>query len=153
MDAPKPNRKSILIPLLAFAALAIGGASGFFAFGFQKSTSEHDLKTETGPREDEEKTEFVQLPPMVVTLPEGAQTRHLRIAAHLEGESGAKHNVEAQVPRVVDALNTYLHALELADLADPAAMIRLRAQMMKRVELALDVQGVKDLLIMEFIVN
>ena len=61
--------------------------------------------------------------------------------------------IEALEPRILDVLNTYLRAVDLELLQDRRALLMLRAQMLRRVQVVTDDQAVKDLLITEFIVN
>jgi flagellar FliL protein len=62
-------------------------------------------------------------------------------------------DVEHLMPRVVDVLNSYLRALELGDLTDSAALMRLRAQMLRRLQVVTGEGRINDLLIMEFVLN
>lgn len=96
---------------------------------------------------------FVQLDPLVISLGSGAQLAHLRFSAHLEVASGTEEAVIALMPRVLDVLNSYLRALEPSELTDPSTMIRLRAQMLRRIQLVIGEGAVKDLLIAEFVLN
>ena len=57
------------------------------------------------------------------------------------------------MPRIVDVLNTYLRAVEVRDLEEPAAMARLRAQMLRRVQVVTGEGRVRDLLVTEFVLN
>ncbi len=77
----------------------------------------------------------------------------MRFRAQLEVPSKYKADVETLLPRVVDVLNSYLRALETGDLTDPSALVRLRAQMLRRVQIVTGEGRVNDLLIMEFVVN
>ncbi len=53
----------------------------------------------------------------------------------------------------MDILNGYLRAVDVRDLEDPSALIRLRAQMLRRIQIVTGEGRVKDLLIMEFVLN
>ena len=57
------------------------------------------------------------------------------------------------MPRVLDVLNTYLRAVEVRDLEEPAALARLRAQMLRRIQVVTGEGRVRDLLIAEFVLN
>ena len=61
--------------------------------------------------------------------------------------------VETVQPRVVDVLNSYLRAVKVADLEDPSALVRLRSQMLRRVQVVAGPGNVNDLLVMEFVMN
>jgi len=56
-------------------------------------------------------------------------------------------------PRIVDVLNGYLRAVTFAEMADPNALARLRGQMLRRIQVVTGEGRVKDLLIMEFVLN
>ena len=56
-------------------------------------------------------------------------------------------------PRVLDVLNSYLRAVDIAVLSDPPALIKLRAQMLRRIQLVTGEGRVRDLLILEFVLN
>lgn len=96
---------------------------------------------------------FVALDPLVISLPGNGGRDHLRFAAQLEVAPDRVSEVEAVKPRIVDALNGYLRAVEVAQLEDPAALIRMRAHMLRRAQVAAGEGRVKDLLIMEFVLS
>lgn len=152
-EAPKKKSK---IPLLAGLVLALlGGGGGFFAvysgmlLGGDKAIHEEaTLTVEALPD-----VAFVEVEPMTISIGAPAARQHLRFRTHLEVAAAYKSDVEALLPRVVDVLNTYLRALELSDLEDAAALVRLRAQMLRRVQLVVGEGRINDLLIMEFVLN
>ncbi|GGD22795.1 flagellar basal body-associated FliL family protein [Sinisalibacter lacisalsi] len=155
-EAPKKRSIRGLVIGLAMA-LALGGG-GFFAVysglvfapgetGEEKSAA---VKLEPAALPP---VAFVPLEPLVISLGRNAGNKHLRFRAELEVFPGTEADVGALAPRVMDVLNSYLRAVELRDLEDPAALIDLRAQMLRRVQLVAGEGRVKDLLIMEFVLN
>jgi len=98
-------------------------------------------------------TEFVPIDRMVITLGSGRKTRHLNFGAALEVAPEYKEEVTNLMPRILDILNTYLRAVELKDIESPSAMTRLRAQMLRRVNIVSGEGRVNDLLITEFVLN
>jgi len=56
-------------------------------------------------------------------------------------------------PRIVDVMNTYLNALEARHFEDPVAMLKLRAQLLRRIQIVTGEGRIKDLLIMEFVLQ
>jgi flagellar FliL protein len=157
-DAPK--KKGSKLPLLIGLVLALaGGGGGFYAVysgmilgdgAGQAATAD---AAATGSAEPLPDIGFVEVEPMVISIGAPASTRHLRFRTQLEVADGYRDNVERILPRVVDVLNSYLRALRLEDLEDPAALVRLRAQMLRRVQLVTGEGRVNDLLIMEFVLN
>jgi flagellar FliL protein len=96
---------------------------------------------------------FVPLDPIMVSMPPGSTSRHLRFAGQLEVVPGKAEAVVAVMPRILDVLNTYLRAVEVSDLEEPASAARLRAQMLRRVQVVTGEGLVKDLLVTEFVMN
>ncbi len=96
---------------------------------------------------------FVKMEPIIVSLPPGASARHLRFIGQLELVPAHVAEVQQLMPRIMDVLNTYLRAVEVADLEQPASISRLRAQMLRRIQVVTGEGKVRDLLISEFILN
>jgi flagellar FliL protein len=96
---------------------------------------------------------FVPLDPLVISLPGNGGRVHLRFTAQLEVAPEYALEVEAVKPRIVDVLNSYLRAVRVAELEDPAILIKLRGQMLRRVQIVTGEGRVRDLLIMEFVLN
>lgn len=175
-EAPKKSSK---LPLVIGAVLMLGlGGGGFFAaysgmldglLGKEQSAeagadadahpeveahaAEDDHAKTSGHESAVQVASFVQLDPLVISLGSGARLAHLRFSAHLEVETGTEETVIALMPRVLDVLNSYLRALDPSELTDPTTMIRLRAQMLRRIQLVIGEDAVKDLLIAEFVLN
>ncbi len=63
------------------------------------------------------------------------------------------HSSSGLLPRVLDVTNTYLRAVEVSQLEDPAALIRIRSHLLRRIQLVTGEGRVNDLLITEFILN
>ena len=66
---------------------------------------------------------------------------------------GSEETVTNLSPRILDVLNTYLRAVSEVELEDPASMNRIRAQMLRRVQVVAGEENVRDLLITEFVLN
>ena len=153
---PKKKSKMPLILGLVFAVL--GGAGGYFAvkmglIGGSATVEDHaeampeDMLAPLAP------VAFVALDPLIINMPNQSGRQFLRFTAQLEVDPATQAEVEAIKPRIVDVLNGYLRAVELADLEDPTVLLRLRAQMLRRVQVVTGEGRVRDLLIMEFVLN
>lgn len=144
-----------LIPGVA-AGLLLGGL-GFYAVwsgmihlpGSETPTEE----AEAPHAEPAPAVAFVPMDPIMISLPPDASARHLRFVGQLEVEPAHEGEVAALKPRILDTLNTYLRAVEVRDLENPAALQRLRAQMLRRVQVVTGEGRVRDLLVTEFILN
>jgi flagellar FliL protein len=152
---PKPTKLPMLVTLLM---AILGAAGGFLAIqmGLLTSGSQRiqvappEVATTSGSKAD---FAYVPVDPLLVTLAGGSGTRHLRFRAQLEVASKHESDVVAVLPRVVDVLNSYLRALETSDLEAPAALVRLRGQMLRRVQIVTGREQVRDLLVMEFVLD
>jgi flagellar FliL protein len=96
---------------------------------------------------------FVPMDPIAISLAPGASARLLRFTGQLEVAPGSAAEVAGLMPRVVDVLNTYLRAVEVRDLEEPAALMKIRAQMLRRVQVVTGEGKVRDLLITEFVLG
>jgi flagellar FliL protein len=147
--APKKSKKGLLIGLVAAAVL--GGGAFYAVFSGMILAPKTEVAKEEGPvLEDTKKATFVELDPIVVSL--GRSSSHqLRFNAQLEVEPSKQEDVANLMPRILDVLNGYLRAVDIAELQEPSALIRLRVQMLRRIELVTGEGHVKDLLITEFV--
>ena len=57
------------------------------------------------------------------------------------------------LPRVLDVLNSYLRVIDMEELNDPRTLVRLRAQLLRRIQIVTGDVLVRDLLVTEFVVN
>ncbi len=147
-EAPETKKRSILPLVIGVGLAAAGAAGGYFAVGLGLLSETNEKPPEVSTA----KVAFVPLPSLVVSLGESSG-RHLRFEAQLEVRPGTERTVETVLPRIMDILNGYLRAVDVAEIEDPAALIRIRAQMLRRVQIVVGGDAVTDLLIMEFLLN
>lgn len=153
------GKKKSKLPLIIGIVLAIiGGAGGFLAtqmgllpFGPQPESAE-EAEPEK-PKPITEEVTFVQLDPITVSLPPGSDRSLIRLTVQLDVAPENAGAVEAIKPRIADILNTYLRAMEINDLESPTALLRMRTQMLHRVQVVAGPGMVRDLLVTEFILN
>ncbi|MDA7423264.1 flagellar basal body-associated FliL family protein [Thalassococcus lentus] len=158
IDEESPKKRSKL-PLVIGLVLALaGGAGGFFAVqsgmlgGSDQSAVEAGAE-KTDPMEPLPEVAFVEVPPLTISLSPTSQASHLRFRASLEVPSQYEAEVAGILPRVQDVLNSYLRALDPSDLQSQGALVKLRAQMLRRVKLVAGKGRVRDLLVLEFVLN
>lgn len=154
-DAKKRSR----MPLILGLALALGGAAGGYAavsaglvLGPDSQAGEATQPAASILPETPDFA-FVPLEPMTISLPSGANSDHLRFRAELEVSRDAEAEVGSLRPRVMDVLNGYLRAVDVADLEDHRQFPQLRAQMLRRVQIVTGPDAVRNLLITEFVLN
>ena len=96
---------------------------------------------------------FVPIEPVIVSIGPGAEGRHLRFTAQLEVAGSHSAEVTTLLPRIVDVMNGYLRAIEPAEFDDSAALVRMRAQLLRRIQIVTGDGRVRDLLVTEFVLN
>ena len=176
-DAPDSDgagpKKSSKLPLIIGLVLAlIGGGGGFFVaftgmlpFGGGGAAQQAgdgqraDSHAEEGADHSEPFTvpdtavAFVELPPLVISMGTIADLHHLRFQASIEVRPQHLQTVTDLQPRIMDVLNSYLRALRPADIEAPGALISIRSQILRRLQLVAGEDRVRDLLIIEFVLN
>lgn len=150
--APKKRSK---LPLLIGIALALaGGGGGFFATysGLLSLGGGDSHATEKLPSELPD-IAFVPIDPIVISLGPGARNRHLRMTAQVEVGRAYQAEVAMLLPRILDVLNGYLRAVDVAELEDQAALVRIRSHLLRRIQIVTGEGRVRNLLITEFVLN
>jgi flagellar FliL protein len=148
-----PARKRSKLPLMVGLVLALaGGGAGFYAAwsGLLPGMATPDPGAEIPALPD---VAFVPLDPLMINLGVGGRPRHLRFAAQIEVESRFEADVTKLRPRLLDLLNGYLRAVDPAEFDDPAALVRMRAQLLRRIQMIAGDGRVRDLLVTEFVLN
>lgn len=146
---PKPRRR--MAPLLIGVALAAAaGGGGFYATTAGLLPLPEGDAAPAAPMPD---VAFVPVPPLVISLGPTSRHRHLRFAAQVEVAPGHAAEVTHLMPRIVDVVNGYLRAVDPAELEATAALVRLRAQLLRRIQIVTGEGRVTDLLVSEFVLN
>lgn len=151
-EAPKKkSKKPILIGLVLALVLGGGGFyatwSGLILGGEESHVEEGEAPSPLGG------IAFVPLETMVISLGADSGSDHLRFTAQVEVVDTAEADVTLLKPRILDVLNSYLRAIDTASIENPQAMARLRAQMLRRIQVVAGDGRVRDLLITEFVLN
>lgn len=152
-----PKKKSKLPLILGVVLMLAGGAGGFFAVSSgllgghaedaESAEEEAPLVAPLSPMA------FVPLDPLIVNMPRSTGRQFLRFTAQLEVAPEHVAEVEAIRPRIVDVMNGYLRAVEPADFEDQMILGTLRSQLLRRIQVVAGEGRVRDLLIIEFVLN
>lgn len=153
--APSGGKKRLLFGLLAAVFLGVGGFYVVFSglVGGKSATEDHEESDEHAAVDPLPDIEFIPLDSMVVSLGKDAANKHLLFTAQLEVSERYAEEVKHLLPRILDVLNGYLRAVKFEDIENPASLVRLRAQMLRRVQVVTGEGRVRDLLITEFVLN
>lgn len=161
------SRKTLMF-VVAPAVLGVAVLVGayFFLFAGEEPAAvaegghgEHGAATAEGEHAaaEEHHPTFFEVPDILVNITAGTdKPAFLKLAVSLEvegDEESAKAAIEPVMPRVVDQLQTYLRELRVEDLSGSAGMFRLKEELLRRVNLAVDPVKVKDILFREMIVQ
>ncbi len=160
------GKKLVLFIALPLLLILIGGGTGayFFLTGGEEHGGEHGEASadgEGGHGEDGEGREgggqivFYDLPEMLVNLNSGGKrASYLKITVALElQDATAVPKLELILPRVVHNFQVYLRELRLEDLKGSAGLLRLKEELLIRVQRAAGVVKVNDVLFKEMLVQ
>lgn len=151
----EPKKRSKLPLILGLVLALVLGGGGFYAtwsgliLGPGEKKEEHAAET-VEPLPD---LAFVPIEPIVISLGRGSSMSHLRFSAQIEVGKAHAAEVTLIMPRILDVLNSYLRAVEVTRLEDPTALVELRAQMLRRIQIVTGEGRVRDLLVTEFVLN
>ncbi|RPE64629.1 flagellar FliL protein [Pacificibacter maritimus] len=157
----EPKKKSKLPLIIGLVLMLLLGGGGFFAVysGLILSPPAEPTEAElaeltTDPVDPLPDVAFVAIDPLIINLASpSAGNRHLRFHAQIEVPSLYEEEVLSLLPRIVDVLNGYLRALDVTDFEAPAALVKLRSQMLRRLQIVAGEERIRDVLIMEFVIN
>lgn len=151
-EQKKSSKKPLVIGLIL---LLLGGGGGFAAVktGLVFAEPSEHPETEQVEIDALPNVDFVPLEPLLISLGGPGKSKHLRFTAQIEVEPKSVSDVTRLVPRIVDVLNSYLRAVDVAELESQSSLIKLRAQMLRRIQMVTGEGHVRDLLIMEFVLN
>ncbi len=168
------GKKLVLIIFLVL--LVLGGAVGAYFSGMfgkkpaqEEASKDEPAKTEGAAPAQAKDKDGKPLPaqsgPIYFNFPEnqkfivnlntgGKQTSFLKVDVALElPNAQALDAVNANLPRIMDAFNTYLRELRPSDLQGSAGVYRLREELMLRVNKSIYPSKVNDILFKEFVVQ
>lgn len=157
----KKSRKPLLLALI----VAVAGGGGAFYATYSGLLGGSDTTADAGGHGDDPHAQgedhdsslsqvaFVPVTPLIISLGEESTSRHLRMTAQLEVGPSFVNEVTHLMPRILDIQNGYLRAIEVAELDDPAALVRIRSQLLRRIQIVTGEGRVRDLLITEFVLN
>jgi flagellar FliL protein len=140
------------------AVLGGGGAAVYFlVLAPGKPASEaaaESVKTEAD-KLPAAQAAFFEIPDIIVNIQTPDSTpAYLKLSVALELEKAeAKATIEPVLPRIVDQFQTYLRELRVEDIRGSAGVMRLKEELLRRVNLAVAPTPVRDVLLKEMIVQ
>jgi flagellar FliL protein len=157
-------RLRLMQKLIVAGALVVvlGGGGGAYYFLGGASSEEHG---ETAAAEaghgvaaselPPEHAAFFDVPDIIVNIQTAdSSPAYLKLAVSLELDSPeARAAIEPVMPRVVDQFQTYLRELRVDDVRGSMGVMRLKEELLRRVNLAAAPTPVRDVLLKEMIVQ
>ncbi|KQP40718.1 flagellar basal body-associated protein FliL [Methylobacterium sp. Leaf104] len=133
-EAPKAGKKKLVI--IGAVVLALAGGGGFF-FMKKKAGDGHGEAV----AEVKKPVVFLDVREMMVNLanePGQDRTRFAKIKVAIElKDAKVEGEVKPLMPRIEDAFQVYLRDLRASDLAGSAGIYRLREELLRRVNVAI----------------
>jgi flagellar FliL protein len=158
-EQAKPKKKFGLMQILLFVVAPLlvlggGGAGAYFLF-FAKGGDQAAATEKAEAARPPKPMVFYNLPELLVNLnSQGRRASFLKISLSLELSDPADiPKVEAVLPRIVDAFQTYLRELRPEDLRGSAGLYRLREELLARVNTSAQPARVTDVLFKEMLVQ
>lgn len=154
-EAEPPAKKSKKPLIIGLLLAVVFGAGGFFAVfsGMILGSEAPAAESAEHAVDDLPDVAFVPVDSVVVALGNGSNLRHLKFTAQVEVASAYVADVTLLLPRILDVFNSYLSAVDPGALEGNAAIVRVRAQLLRRVQVVVGEGRVRDLLITEFVLN
>jgi flagellar protein FliL len=147
------SKKVLLIGAPVLLLLLGGGGTGAYFFLF-KSDKTQEAKAEEVPLTPP-KVAFSDMQDILVNIQSNDGTpAYLKLGVSLELENEEqKTALEPLMPRITDQFQAYLRELRLDDLKGSAGVLRLKEELLRRVNVAAAPYKVRDVLLKEMIVQ
>jgi flagellar protein FliL len=135
--------------------LAIGGGVYYFFFSGSGDAASKTKVAANGAPLVAPQVVFFDMPDLVVNIQsaDGAPA-YLKLAVSLELDGAdEKPGLQALMPRIVDQFQSYLRELRIDDLRGSAGVMRLKEELLRRINVAAAPFSVRDVLLKEMIVQ
>lgn len=148
-----PGKVIVLYIVAPLLVLLIGGGAGAYFMGFFGSEPEAHVEAEH--QEEAKVAVFYDLPEILVNLNgTGKQENYLKIRISLELEDAtAQVALEPLMPRVIDNFQVFLREMRVEDLSGSAGMVRLKEELLRRINLSVQPVKVQDVLFKEMLIQ
>jgi flagellar FliL protein len=148
------TKKMLIIAVPALLLVVGGGGAGAYFFLIKKSDKTQEAKAEEVPLTPP-KVAFSDMQDILVNIQSSDGTpAYLKLGVSLELEDDAqKAALTPLMPRITDQFQAYLRELRLDDLKGSAGVLRLKEELLRRVNVAAAPYKVRDVLLKEMIVQ
>jgi flagellar protein FliL len=163
-EAPKQGfvkkllgNKLLLIAMAVVLLLVVGGGgAGLYFFVFAAPKPDPKLASNEAPMPvTPPQVAFYDVPDIIVNIQSAdGSPAYLKLSTSLELETAdEKAGMTALMPRIVDQFQGYLRELRIDDLKGSAGVLRLKEELLRRINAAAAPYRVRDVLLKEMIVQ
>jgi flagellar protein FliL len=147
--------KKILMIAIPALVLVLGGGGGAAYFFLLKPHAEDKSKTAEAPPLTPPQVAFSDVPDILVNIQSSDGTpAYLKLSLSLEMDNELeKTGMTALMPRLVDQFQSYLRELRVDDLKGSEGVLRLKEELLRRVNAAAAPYKVRDVLLKQMIVQ
>lgn len=153
--AGKGSKKKLIIMIAAGVLLLGGGGAGAYFMGLFGGSEPAVSADGTPVKQPEVKNHIFSLPEVVVKLnSSGASAQYMKVTIALEVKDPAyEEEIKKLLPRVQDSFQVYMRELRPTDFEGSAGLIRLREELMRRINLSVFPSKVEAVLFKELILQ
>jgi len=149
------SKMRMMISAGVLLLLVVGGAGYYFFFmGSDEPLPGEVMADETLPIVPPT-VAFYDIPDIIVNIQTADGTpAYLKLGVSLElANAEAKNGLQALMPRIVDQFQSYLRELRMDDLKGSAGVLRLKEELLRRINVAATPYHVRDVLLKEMIIQ
>jgi flagellar protein FliL len=148
----------IVIPGVLLAVLGVGAGAYVLLSGgedVEEAAAEESGLQTAAPTLPAADATFFDIPDIIVNIQTADSTpAYLKLSVALELDKvDVNTTVEPVLPRIIDQFQTYLRELRVEDIKGSAGVMRLKEELLRRVNLAVAPTPVHDVLLKEMIVQ
>ena len=149
------NRKLLIIVAAGLVLVLGGGGAGLYFFVLAGSDETQVAENETPLPPTPPDVVYYDVPDIIVNIQSGdGNPAYLKLSTSLELDNPEeKAGVTALMPRIVDQFQGYLRELRIDDLKGSAGVLRLKEELLRRINAAAAPYRVRDVLLKEMIVQ
>ena len=151
------NRKMLMIAGGALLLVLAGGGAGAYFFLFSGNDAAQTKTADAKPSVPivPPQVSFFNMPDIVVNIQsaDGAPA-YLKLSVALElAADDEKPGLQVLMPRIVDQFQSYLRELRVDDLRGSEGVLRLKEELLRRINVAATPYRVRDVLLKQMIVQ
>jgi len=150
------NRKLLIIAAAGLAVVLAGGGAALYFFVFSAPKPETTVAANEAPLPaTPPNITYYDVPDLIVNIQSADGTpAYLKLSTSLElDRPEEKAGIAAMMPRIVDQFQGYLRELRIDDLKGSAGVLRLKEELLRRINAVAQPYRVRDVLLKEMIVQ